>query len=386
MTSIKRFFHPPEGSFFLFGPRGTGKSTWLRTHFGTAVRIDLLDRETYRLYAARPERLRDLVGAQANPCCIVLDEVQKLPELLDIVHQQMEEHPRHRFVLTGSSARKLKRSGVDLLAGRAVVTTMHPFMASELGADFSLTRALETGLVPVVWSAANPLKTLSAYVGLYLEQEVKAEAVLRDVGSFARFIEAISFSQGSVLNITAVARECQIHRNTVQSYVEVLEDLLLAIRVPVFSKRARRLLVSHPKFFFFDAGVFRSVRPAGPLDSPADMAGPALEGLVVQHLRAWIAYGDLERTSIHYWRTKSGNEVDLVVYGPDTFLALEVKNSRLVHRSDVKSLLAFREDYPEATVAVLYRGNERLLIDGVNCLPAEDFLRQLIPGRPAFDS
>lgn len=386
MTSVTRFFRPPEGSFFLFGPRGTGKSTWLRTHFGTAVRIDLLDRETYRLYAARPERLRDLVRAQANPCCMVLDEVQKLPELLDIVHQQMEEHPQHRFVLTGSSARKLKRSGVDLLAGRAVVTTMHPFMAAELGADFSLAQALETGLVPVVWSAANPPKTLSAYVGLYLEQEVKAEAIVRDVGGFARFIEAISFSQGSVLNITAVARECQINRNTVQSYVEVLEDLLLGIRVPVFARRAQRHLVSHPKFFFFDAGVFRSVRPAGPLDSPAEMAGPALEGLVVQHLRAWIAYGDLDRTSIFYWRTKSGNEVDLVVYGPGTFLALEVKSSRQVHRSDVKSLLAFREDYPEATAVLLYRGSEKLLIDGVTCLPCEEFLRQLVPGRPALDA
>jgi predicted AAA+ superfamily ATPase len=233
----------------------------------------------------------------------------------------------------------------------------------------------------VVRATPDPAKTLGAYVGLYLEQEVKAEAVVRDVGGFARFLEAISFSQASVLNITDVARDCQVNRNTVQSYVEVLEDLLLGFRVPVFSRRAKRHLVSHPKFFFFDAGVFRSVRPSGPLDTAAEMAGPALEGLVAQHLRAWIAYGGLIRTGIYYWRTKSGTEVDFVVYGTDTFFALEVKNARNVHRHDVKPLLAFKQDYPQARVALLYRGAERLRLDGVLCLPCAEFLRQLVPGR-----
>jgi predicted AAA+ superfamily ATPase len=380
MTSVSRFFKPPPGSFFLFGPRGTGKSTWLKKHFGDAVRLDLLDRETYRLYTARPERLRDLVEAQPKPTCIVLDEVQKIPELLDVVHQQMEEHPQHSFVLTGSSARKLKRSGVDLLAGRAIETTMHPFMAAELGDAFHLDTALQRGLVPVVCAAPIPAKTLAAYVGLYLEQEVKAEAMVRDVGSFARFLESISFSHASVLNLTEVARECHVNRNTVQGYVEVLEDLLLAFRVPVFSRRARRHLVAHPKFFFFDAGVFRSVRPGGPLDSPTEMAGPALEGLVAQHLRAWIAYGDMDRTKIYYWRTKSGTEVDFVVYGESTFFAVEIKNSQNVYRRDVKPLSAFKDDYPEAQVVLLYRGEERLMVDGVLCVPCAQFLKQLVPG------
>ncbi len=381
MTSVSRFFKPSPGSFFLFGPRGTGKSTWLKKHFCDAVCLDLLDRETYRIYAARPERLRDLVEAQPEPKHIVLDEVQKIPELLDVVHQQMEDHPQHRFILTGSSARKLKRSGVDLLAGRAVETTMHPFMAAELGDVFDLDTALQRGLVPVVCSATVPSKTLAAYVGLYLEQEVKAEAMVRDVGSFARFLEAISFSHASVLNLTEVARECQVNRNTVQGYVEVLEDLLLAFRVPVFSRRARRLLVAHPKFFFFDAGVFRSVRPSGPLDSPSEMAGPALEGLVAQHLRAWIAYGNMDRTEIYYWRTKSGTEVDFVVYGESAFFAVEVKNSQNVYRRDVKSLMAFKDDYPEAQVVLLYRGKERLMVDGVLCVPCAQFLMQLVPGQ-----
>mgnify|MGYP001553744912 CR=1 FL=1 len=255
-------------------------------------------------------------------------------------------------------------------------------MAGEMEETFNIETALTTGLVPVVCSAISPRKTLAAYVGLYLEQEVKAEALVRDVGSFARFLEAISFSHGAVLNITSVARECQVNRNTVQTYIEVLEDLLLAFRIPVFSRRARRHLISHPKFFFFDAGIFKSLRPNGPLDSPEEMNGPALEGLVAQHLRAWMAYGDLDKTKLFFWRTKSGNEVDFVIYGPGNFFAVEVKNSRNVYRKDVKSLRAFKDDYPEANVVLLYRGDERLLVDDVLCLPCSTFLQNLIPGHP----
>lgn len=380
MTTINRFYRPPAGSFFLFGPRGTGKSTWLKQALGSAIRVDLLDRETYRLYAARPERLRELVAARSQSTQFVIDEVQKIPELLDVVHQQMEAHPRHTFILTGSSARKLKQSGVDLLAGRAALTTMHPFMAAELGNAFDLDVALDTGLVPVVYSAPDRRAALGAYIGLYLEQEVKAEALVRDVGGFARFLEAISFSHASMLNITGVARECQVNRNTVQSYVDVLEDLLLGFRLPVFARRAKRNLIRHPKFYFFDSGVYRSIRPRGPLDAPEEMAGAALEGLVAQHLRAWIAYGKRPDLKLHYWRTKSGTEVDFVVYGEDTLFALEVKNARLVHRSDLRALREFAQDYPQARTFLLHRGTERLMIDDVPCIPCADFLRILRPG------
>jgi len=378
MTTVGRFLDDPGTNFFLFGPRGTGKSTWLRQQFPDALWLDLLDREIYRVYAARPERLRDVVWANPDRRDIVLDEVQKIPELLDVVHQLMEQLPDRRFILTGSSARKLKRSGVDLLAGRAANLSMHPFMAAELKAAFSLDDALERGLVPVVYSSKNSAKALSAYVGLYLEQEVKAEALVRDVGAFARFLEAISFSHGSLLNVAAIARECQVKRNTVEGYLEVLEDLMLGFQVPVFSKRAKRNLVQHAKFYFFDAGVFRSIRPAGPLDRPEELAGAALEGLVAQHLRAWIAYGH-EENKLFFWRTKSGREVDFVLYGSDTFLALEVKNARKVYRADVRSLRAFKEDYEQAETCLVYRGKERLLVDGVCCIPCAEFLSSIHP-------
>jgi predicted AAA+ superfamily ATPase len=379
MTSIIRYLKEPGGSFFLFGPRGTGKTTWLKQNHADALTVDLLDRESFRTYSAYPERLIDLVKAQPRHRVIVLDEVQKIPELLDVVHSLMEQAPERRFILTGSSARKLKRAGVDLLAGRAAHLTLHPFMAAELGSGFDLQSALDLGLVPVVYSASSSRDALSAYLGLYIEQEVKAEAIVRDVGGFSRFLEALSFSHASVLSLSGVSRECQINRSTAQVYIEVLEDLLLAFRVPVFSRRAKRHLIQHPKFYFFDAGVFRSVRPRGPLDRPEEMAGAALEGLVAQHLRAWIAYRRKPDTKLYYWQTKSGAEVDFVVYGENVFVAIEVKNATRVDRSDVRALRTFKQDYPEARAALLYRGRDRLLIDDIPCLPCGEFLLNLKP-------
>ena len=375
-----RFFQAPQQSFFLFGPRGTGKSTWLKQHYTDAEVIDLLAPEVFRTYSARPERLREVTRGSKSKT-IIIDEVQKIPELLDVVHALIEERAKRRFILTGSSARKLKRAGVDLLAGRAIVKTMHPFMAAELGESFTLAESLQTGLVPLVTSSPDPLETLASYIALYLKEEVQMEGIVRNIGAFSRFLEAVSFSHGSTLNVSEVARECQVKRKTVDNYLAVLHDLLLCFQLPVFSRRAKRHLISHPKFYYFDSGVFRSVRPTGPLDSPHEIDGAGLEGLVAQHLRAWIAYGNSE-CNLFYWRTKSGVEVDFILYGQDTFLAIEVKNSAKINSKMLKGLTAFKEDYPEAQSLLLYRGNERLVINDTLCLPCEQFLRDLIPGQP----
>ncbi|MEW6280262.1 MAG: AAA family ATPase, partial [Candidatus Eremiobacterota bacterium] len=291
MESVARFFRRPDHHFFLFGPRGTGKTTWLRRNLPGAVFLDLLSPGEQRLYEARPERLRELLAPLPRPCILVVDEIQRVPALLSLIHQIIEDREGVRFVLTGSSSRKLKRSGVDLLGGRAWVRRMHPFMAAELGSAFSLERALEQGTVPLVWASPDPAESLRSYLGVYIREEVQAEGLVRDLGSFGRFVEAVSFSHGSLLNLAEVARECAVNRKTVEGYAEVLEDLLLSFRLPVFTRRARRQLVSHPKFYWFDSGVFRSARPSGPLDRPSELAGPALEGLVAQHLRAWNDLG-----------------------------------------------------------------------------------------------
>ncbi len=379
MATVSRFFHAPSSHFFLFGPRGTGKSTWLRNAYPDALWVDLLRPEIHRQYAARPERLRELVAGNPDAPVVVIDEVQKAPILLDVVHDLIERRLGPQFVLTGSSARKLKREGVDLLAGRALLRSLHPFMAAEIGDRFHLDSALKLGLVPLVWSSREPEEVLKAYVGLYLKEEVQMEGLVRRFEGFARFLEAVSFSHAAVLNVSEVARECQVSRKTVEGYLEILEDLLLAFRIPVFSKRAQRGLTVHPKFFWFDAGVFVAMRPAGPLDRPEEIGGAALEGLIAQHLRAWIDYSGDDFT-LSFWRTRAGSEVDFVVYGRHGFWAIEVKSSATIRPADLRGLKAFRDEYPEAGLRLLYRGEETLSMDEIRCLPCDEFLRDLVPG------
>jgi len=376
-----RFFHPPVSSYLLFGPRGTGKSTFLHETYPDALWIDLLNPESYRIYLAKPERLVELVDGNPEKSIVVIDEVQKVPALLDVVHQLIEAKKGLTFILTGSSSRKLRRGAANLLAGRLLKTTLHPFMAGELGVEFDLTKALSYGLVPLIVESVDPTASLNAYLSLYLKEEVQAEGIVRNVGSFSRFLESVSFSHGAVLNISEVARECQVGRKTVEGYLEILEDLLLAFRIPVFSKRAKRNLIKHEKFYYFDAGVFRSARPKGPLDRVEEIEGATLEGLVAQHLQAWCGYQQ-NAHHLYYWRTKSGNEVDFIIYGEHSFIALEVKRAAKVNNKDLTSLKSFREDYPEAMVGLLYLGKESLCVNEIQCVPCEHFLRRLDPLKP----
>lgn len=328
---------------------------------------------------ARLEGLLDIVRAQPAERTVVVDEVQRAPDLLPAVHLLMEEEPRRRFVLTGSSARKLRRAGTDLLAGRAVRAEMHPFLAAELGTRFDLAAALSTGLIPLVVAAPDPAAAIRSYVALYLQEEVQAEGLVRNLGGFARFLEAMSFSHGAVTNLANVAASCQVGRKTAEGYLEVLEDLLLGFRLGVLSRRAARATAAHPKFYFFDTGVFRSLRPVGALDGPEKIEGAALEGLVAQHLRAWMAlYG--KGHDLYTWRTRGGSDVDFVVYGQREFVGIEVKRARTIRPADLRGLRAFAEDYPEARTLLLHRGPERLRVGGHLCLPVEEFLRGIGPG------
>jgi predicted AAA+ superfamily ATPase len=341
--------------------------------------LDLLQPDLARDLIARPERLRDIISGSPVHPTVVIDEIQRVPELLDVVHALIESRDKRRFVLTGSSARKLRRGGVNLLGGRAVVRTLHPFMAAELD-TFDLTAALDRGLLPLVVVAERPEDVLKAYASVYLDEEVRMEGWARNAGAFARFLEAVSFSHAAVLNVANVARECQAERKTVAAYVEVLEDLLLSFRVPVFTRRAKRETIVHPKLFLFDAGVFRSLRPRGPLDRPEEIEGAALEGLVAQHLRAWIAYRQAD-AELFFWRTRSGVEVDFVVYGAAGFWAIEVKNTDRIRPEDLRGLAAFGEDYPQADLVLLYRGSRRERRGNIWILPIDRFLASLHPER-----
>ncbi len=377
MKEVIRVFSPPKGSYFLFGPRGTGKSTWLKKKYPKALYIDLLLPDIFRTYATNPEILKKQLAAQ-HVEIVMIDEIQKVPELLSVIHSIIEEKREIQFILTGSSARKLKRTGVDLLAGRAIKRSMNPFMAIELEDQFDLKKALQLGMLPVVWGSVDPAEVLDAYVSLYIQEEVQFERIVKDFSAFSRFLAVIAFSHAAMINVTNIAEECEVKRHTVEDYIEILLDLLLAYKLPVFTKRACRELVAHPKFYLFDAGVFRALRGVGPLDAVTEIDGFALEGLVFQHLKAWCDYSR-GKYQIAYWRTKAGLEVDFIIYGENGFWAIEVKNGSKVNSKDVRSLLHFQTDYPECKPVLLYRGAYSLMEKGILCMPCEEFLKQINP-------
>ena len=358
-------------SFFLFGPRGTGKTTWLKQRFPHAIYLDLLDHALYLELLARPQRLRELIPPRHDGW-VVLDEVQRTPLVLNEVHRLIEEAGR-RFILTGSSARSLRRRGVNLLGGRARTLRLYPLTAVEAGDDFALERALVHGQLPSVYTQPDPERYLASYVENYLRQEVIEEGRARNLAAFSRFLESASFSQAASLNVARVARDVGVDRNTAAAYFELLEDLMIASRVPVFAKRAKRRMTAHPKFYFFDAGVYRAIRPAGPLDSPEEIDGSALETLVYQDLRAAIAYGSL-KLGLYFWRTASGAEVDFVAYGDDGLFAIEVKRSRTVRGADLHGLKQFKSDYPMAHCSLLFGGDRREYRDGIELLPVANAL------------
>lgn len=370
-----RLLRPPKGkSFFLFGPRGTGKTTWVKSEFPRALYLDLLEAELFNDLLANPQRLERLIPKGFRDW-IVIDEVQKIPSLLDEVHRLMERD-RLRFILTGSSARKLRRGGHNLLAGRALTLSFHPLTAAELGRDFRLEHSLAFGHLPCAYTEGGPGAYLESYVRTYLQEEVREEGLTRNLAAFARFLEAASFSQGSLLNITSVARECGVERKVVENYFGILQDLLIAYRLPVFTRRSRRRMAAHDKFYFFDVGIYRTLRPRGPLDMPEEIEGAALETLFLQELVALNALLDT-RYTIHYWRTATGTEVDFVLYGARGLLAFEVKRTSRLLPESLKGLKAFRADYPMSRAILIYGGRRELNEAGIRVLPVESALKQL---------
>ena len=370
-----RILQPPsQKSFFLFGPRGTGKTTWVHEVFTQGITIDLLESELANSLMASPSRLETFIPPRFDDW-VVIDEIQRIPHLLNEVHRLIELR-KLKFVLTGSSARKLRKGGVNLLAGRALTRFMHPLTATELGGDFSLPRSLRFGHLPSITSETDPADYLASYVRTYLREEVQQEGLTRNLQAFFRFLEAASFSQASTLNISETARDCGVNRKLVEEYFNILEDLLLAHRIEVFTKRAKRRMAVHPKFFLFDVGVYRAIRPKGPLDRPEEIEGSALETLIFQELRAVNDLNGLGY-SLYYWRTADGREVDFILYGEKGIVAIEVKRSARIRTQEFKGLMAFSEDYPQARLFMFYGGDKKQYINGIQLLPLEEAVANL---------
>jgi predicted AAA+ superfamily ATPase len=295
--------------------------------------------------------------------------------LLNEVHDLIESKGLC-FILTGSSARTLRRGGVNLLAGRALTYYMHPVTVVEQESTFDIEQSLQLGHLPARFSETDPIKYLKDYVQTYLREEVMQEGLTRNIAHFSRFLEVASFSQGETISVSEVAREAQIERSVADNYFSILEDLLLAVRLPVFSRKAKRKLMTQKKFYFFDVGVFRAIRPLGPLDSAAEIDGPALETLVLQELRAINDYLVFEY-QIYYWRTKNKLEVDFILYGPKGLLAIEVKRSAHIQFKQTRALREFKSDYPPACCYVFYGGPVTLYEEDVTIIPIKEALQKL---------
>lgn len=370
-----RLIKPPKNkSFFLFGPRGTGKTTWVKFAFPKALYLDLLEAELFNDLLANPQRLDNFIPNNFNDW-IIIDEVQRVPELLNEVHRLIEKH-KYRFILTGSSARKLKRGGPNLLAGRALTHHFYPLTIAELEQDFELQKALKFGLLPSIYSELDPKKYLESYIQTYLQEEIQQEGLTRNLSAFGRFLETASFSQGSVLNVSEIARESAVERKVVENYFSILEDLLIGYRVSIFAKKAKRRLINHSKFYFFDVGIYKTIRPRGPLDLPEMIEGAAYETLFFQNLMATNEYFNLGY-KLYYYQTATGKEVDFVLYGNRGIKAFEIKRNARLSTSMFKGLKTFLEDYPKAKCYLLYGGKRAMKEGNIAIIPFEKALREL---------
>lgn len=320
----KRCLLAPQRSFFLLGPRGSGKSTWLRANFPDAHVVDLLSEEHYQRLLAQPGRFADELRALAPDRWVVVDEVQRLPSLLNEVHRFGEEK-RLRFALCGSSARKLKRAGVNLLAGRALPRAMHPFVPEELGEHFDLETALRYGLLPIVGDSSDRDETLAAYARLYLKEEIQAEATVRNLPGFARFLPIAALYHGQTVNTSNIAREAGVARTTVSGYLDILEETLLCFRVPGFEAKLRVRERKLPKWYWCDPGIVRAMRGSRGAVVHEER-GALFEGMVAQLLRAYRDYTGM-CDSITYWSAESrSTEVDFILTTGQEHIAIEVKS------------------------------------------------------------
>lgn len=376
-----RLLPSPDRSVLLFGPRGTGKSTWIRERFPHAASYDLLDtREALRL-RKDPQALYREASILPADSWVVIDEVQKAPELLNEVHRLIESH-NLRFVLSGSSARKLRRGkDVNLLAGRAATVSLFPLVSPELEFKLDFEKILRFGTLPLAITRDDPQEYLRAYAETYLVQEIQAEALTRNVGAFARFLEIAARQNAQVTNFTGIARDAAISRQTVQNHFEILIDTLLGFWLPAWKLKSANKQVSHSKFYFFDSGVARALSGRLPYPPAAEESGALLETFVLGEMRAHVNYTG-KHYPLRFWRNYDGAEVDLICETANGFTAVEIKASTRWDKSFNRGLRRIREELGAENVHCygVYLGERQLLWDDIRVLPVAGFLRQLWDG------
>lgn len=363
-------------SAFLWGARQTGKTTLLKHLFPDSIYIDLLLNSEFLRFTQNQDLLSQIVEVNQTNKPVIIDEIQRMPQLLNEIHWLIT-NKSVQFILSGSSPRNILRSGVNLLGGRALRYELYPFVFNEIE-NFDLVKALNFGLIPRHYLSANPKKLISAYIGSYLKDEISAEAKLRNINAFAKFLESAAFSNGEIVNYSNIATDCGVSSVTVKEYFQILEDTLIGRFLPAYTKKAKRRVISSPKFYFFDIGIANFLLKRHNIDFRSESFGSAFEHFIYLELFAHSRYSDLNY-DISYWRTASQIEVDFIL--GDAEIALEVKATEMISSRHIKSLKQFADEFKPKRLIVVSNDKYYRKMEDVEIMPYAFFLKELWSGR-----
>ena len=372
LNRIFQLSEETDSSIFLFGGRQTGKTTILHQQFPDAIYFDLLDTSVKDRLRRRPVLLYESLKDKAAGTLVIIDEIPEVPELLNEVHRLIVER-QLIFILCGSSARKLKRKGHNTLGGRALPVYLYPLVSAEIP-DFDIDRAVTYGMIPSHYLAKRPDRLLTGYIDIYLKEEIKEEALVRNLDAFHRFLEVAALTDGEIINNNNIAQECGVHATTVSSYFDILEDTLLGYRIPAYTKVMQRRLVQAPRFYYFDIGITNHLLHRKELIRGTADYGHAFEHLVIQELVAWLHYTHKEER-MSYWRTYTGIEVDVII--GDARVAIEIKSAEEIQAKHLKNLKIFAEEHPESRLIVVSLDIFTRHIGDIECIYVKDFFHQL---------
>ena len=361
-----------DEGMFLFGARQVGKSTLLKNRFPQAIYIDLLNSDLRRRFKQNAALFKEMLTKYPAETLVIVDEIQKVPELLDEVHSLMVDYGLH-FILSGSSARKIKKSGANQLGGRAIPETLYPLVSAEI-TDYDLNKAIQNGTIPRHYAVTNAKNRIKAYIDLYLKEEIKEEAAVRNVDNFERFMEVAAISDGEIINYENIATDCGVSANTVKAYFKILYDSLIGYEIPAYRKIIKRKLTQAPKFYYFDVGVANYLMRRYKLEPGTPEYGHAFEHLVMQEIIAYLGYkGELDQLS--YWHAYSGEEVDAII--GDAKIAIEIKSADEIQRKHTESLREFAKEHPNAKLIVVSRDKITRQSGGIDLYYATDFFKAL---------
>lgn len=372
---IQKILDIQDDSVFLWGARQVGKSTLVKKLFPDAKVYDLLKSDEYSRLLRKPQLLREELVSYDETKIVIIDEIQKIPSLLDEVHWLIVNRGI-RFILCGSSARKLKRVGTNLLGGRALPVMLFPFVSAEIS-DFNLFRAINNGMIPRHYMVQNPQKRLEAYIGVYLKEEIQEEAVVRQLSSFNRFLDVAAQCDGEMINYTNIAQDCGVSATTIKEYFNILEQTLIGYMIPAFTSSKKRRAITTKKFYYFDVGVVNYLLNRSNLQPGSIDFGHAFEHFMIQEIVAYLSYYE-KREKLSYWRTANGYEVDAII--GDARVAIEFKSSEEVQSKHTKGLKAFEEDFPDARKIIVSLDCNKRILNGIEVIPALEFLQMLWNG------